>query len=98
MIKKIQIRPPEGGYVDVLHPETDSDMVLVGNDVLTNVLGGVPVQSPTPPEGIIEGRLWLDTSEESLQETELTKIKDVVTGAKFVWKVDNGLVYLEEVL
>lgn len=30
-VKKIQIKPPDNNYVDVLHPETDSTMVLMGD-------------------------------------------------------------------
>lgn len=32
-IKKVQIIPP--GYSDILHPETDSDMVLIDGSTLT---------------------------------------------------------------
>ena len=28
-IKKIQIKPPDNSYADVLHPETDSTQVLM---------------------------------------------------------------------
>ena len=28
-VKKIQMRPPDNNYADVLHPETDTTMVLL---------------------------------------------------------------------
>ena len=53
-VKKIQMRPPDNNYADVLHPETDTTMVLLPDGSALQDQLVAPVASGSATELVID--------------------------------------------
>lgn len=69
------------------------------NNKLADINNKNIITAPTPPDGIVENRLWLDTSDDGYQKTELERIKeqlaDNMTYSTYKLNADSNGIFTE---